>query len=834
VTSRQYLPRKVPGQLQGLVELALDLRWSWYHGYDELWREVDPELWLASANPWFILESVSDLRLQELADDAQFLEELQRILDHQQDRLDSPTWFSSLPGRGLSGSVAYFSMEFGICESLPIYAGGLGVLAGDLLKTACDLGVPVTGIGLLYQQGYFRQKLDSNGNQLEFYPYSDPTMLPVVPLRDKDGQWLRVSLRLPGRVLLLRSWLAQVGRCSLLLLDSNDPGNDPGDRGITSELYGGGEEMRLQQEMVLGIGGWRLLDKLKADYPVCHLNEGHAAFAVLERARLYMQRHGCDFETARCATRIGNLFTTHTSVSAAFDCFPAELVRLYFTHYAEELGLSIDDLLALGRSPGRDTDEAFNMAWLAVRGAGAVNGVSRQHGEVSRRIYQPLFPRWPTSEIPVTHVTNGVHMPSWDSPEADELWTRICGKRRWRGNLDTIEQQLSLVKNEDLWQLRRHMLDFVTTRLEKQWRSHGNVQQHHQMAPKALNPEVLTLSFARRFTAYKRPDLLMQDSDRLMRLLGNRDHPVQLLIAGKAHPQDLIGKDMLRRWYDFSRRADLEGRVVFIEDYDLNIAEELIHGVDVWVNTPRPPHEACGTSGMKVLVNGGLNLSVRDGWWAEAYTPKVGWAIGEYSGDDSPHTCDAQDAAQLYRLLEDDVVPLFYRRNREGIPVEWVQLIRESMCRLTRQYSSNRMLREYTECYYLPLAAAMRKRCTRKTEIRKQQQMINTNWQNMHFGSTSCSTRDDRHHFEIQVYLNELSDKLVRIEIYADADKTVGLPGCRQPMRRARPLVGTKNAHSYRGSVPADRPVSAYTARVIPNIDDLQLPLEMNLILWHH
>jgi starch phosphorylase len=837
MNSRHYLPRKVPDELRFLVELALDLRWSWYHGHDALWREVDQELWESTANPWLILESVSDLRLQQLAQDPGFLRELQRHQAHRQKSLGRPTWFGGLGHAGFAGSIAYFSMEFGICESLPIYAGGLGVLAGDLLKTACDLGVPVIGIGLLYQQGYFRQKIDASGNQLEFYPYNDPTMLPVVPLRDDQGQWLRVPIQLPGRQLLLRAWLAQVGRRSLFLLDSNDPNNDPGDRGITAELYGGGTEMRLQQEIVLGIGGWRLLHMLDIDCPICHLNEGHAAFAVLERARLYMLQHDCDFETARCATRVGNLFTSHTPVSAGFDRFPVELIRLYLESYAGEMGLRIDDMLNLGRDGNLAGDGVFNMASLAVRCAGAVNAVSCVHGEVSRHIYQPLFPRWPTHEVPVGHVTNGVHVPSWDSPSADELWTRSCGKRRWRGELDAIEQGLCLVSDNELWQLRcdsrRRMLKFIAKRLHRQWRSHGGSDRDRPTATGILlNPEVLTLGLARRFTEYKRTDLLLTDTDRLMRLLCDRDRPVQLVISGKAHPKDHLGKQMLRRWYDFIRQPELEGRIVFIEDYDLNVATELTRGVDVWINTPRPPSEACGTSGMKVLVNGGLNLSVRDGWWAEAHTPSVGWAIDVVSRQAGGRESDRHDAAQIYDLLQNEIVPLFYDRDRRGVPVEWVRLMRDSMARLTGRYSSNRMLREYTERYYLPLAKALHERADRAVELRRQQLEMATHWQGIHFGNMAAETRGNRHYFDVQLYLNELPAEWVRVEIYADADSEGGVPVCRQPLQPEEPLIGTRNAYSYRGTLPADRPLHAYTARVLPEIDGLRTPLEFNLILW--
>ncbi len=550
----RYLPRPLPESLQELTTLALDLRWSWHHGTDALWRTIDSELWEATANPWLVLETVSDARLEALARDRQFLDEMQRQLQMRAAHFGAETWFHK-QAPSFSGYVAYFSMEFGLCEALPIYSGGLGVLAGDHLKTACDLGVPVIGVGLLWQQGYFRQVLDARGEQIEFFPYNNPSMLPVTPLRDDSGEWVRVVVELPGRRVRLRAWFAQVGRRSLLLLDSNDPLNEPGDRGITGELYGGGQEMRLQQEIVLGIGGWRLLEMLKLDCPVCHLNEGHAAFAVLERARYFMEHTQLPFDVALCATRAGNLFTTHTPVEAGFDRFPPDLFVQYFRDYAERLGISMQHLLGLGGTNPSDAAEPFNMAYLAVRGARAVNAVSRLHGAVSRRIFQPLFPRWPEPEVPVDHVTNGVHVPSWDSAAADTLWTEACGKARWLGGLESVETNIRCLNDEALWSFRceqrRRLVQHVRDRLTQQTDVRGATLEHVRECAGRLDSDVLTLGFARRFAEYKRPNLLLHDPDRLTRLLTDRDRPMQLIIAGKAHPHDAEGKRMIRQWSEY-------------------------------------------------------------------------------------------------------------------------------------------------------------------------------------------------------------------------------------------------------------------------------------------
>ncbi len=833
-----YFPRALPEPLSGLATLALDLRWSWNHGADALWRQVSPKLWDETANPWLILVSVSDKRLEKLAGDARFLEKLQQQLDAREAHLKAKSWFSENIDGSFSGNIAYFCMEFGICESLPIYSGGLGVLAGDYLKTACDLDVPIVGVGLLYQQGYFRQALNAEGEQIEFYPYNDPTMLPVVPLRDDKGEWVRVTLELPGRPLRLRTWRGQVGRRTLLLLDSNDPLNHPGDRAITSELYGGGEEMRLQQEMVLGIGGWRLLEKLGIECPVCHLNEGHAAFAILERARHFMEHAGCSFGAALRATRAGNLFTTHTPVEAGFDRFSPSLFSLYFRSMAAACKVKMEELLALGRKDPGDHAEPFNMAYLAMRGAGAVNGVSRLHGEVSRRIFQPLFPRWPQPEVPVGHVTNGVHVPSWDSAAADALWTAACGKARWRGTMDSVEEDLRRLSDEELWSFRsegrRRMIEYLRQRLVRQHRERGASKARIRESKVLFDPDALTLGFARRFAEYKRPNLLLHDPYRLARLLCDRDRPVQLVIAGKVHPKDQIGKRMLRQWHDFLESDGMFERVVFVEDYDLGVAARLTQGVDVWINTPRRPWEASGTSGMKVLVNGGLNLSELDGWWAEAYEPDLGWAVGDGLEHDDTAAWDAAEAEQLYRILEQEVVPTFYDRNEQGLPVGWVSRMRESMSRLTSRFSTNRMLREYTEHYYLPLAEAYLQRSrdpAMAEEMETWYRHLRQRWQWIHFGNVTWNQEGDHYHFEVQVYFGDVSADAASVELYAE-----GLNGgepIREPLQRSEPLAGAANAWIYVGSVTADRPAAHYTPRIIPAHPLARVPLEAEMILWY-
>ncbi|MBP2666576.1 MAG: alpha-glucan phosphorylase, partial [Firmicutes bacterium] len=529
------LPTEVEG-FDSLAELALDLRWTWNHATDEVWRQLDPKLWNLTHNPWVVLQTVSRDQIERLMADAAFRKTVDKLVKIKRNAADSMTWFQQNHSQSHLSNVAYFSMEFMLSEALPIYSGGLGNVAGDQLKAASDLGVPVVGVGLLYQQGYFRQMIDKNGAQQALFPYNDPGQLPITPLRQANGEWLRLEISLPGYSVWLRAWQAQVGRVKLFLLDSNDAANFPAHRGITSELYGGGLELRLAQELLLGIGGWRLLAALGIQPEVCHLNEGHAAFAVLERARSFMQESGLPFEAALEITRAGNIFTTHTAVAAGFDRFDPILMQKYLGGYAEqELGITLPELLALGQQNPNDPSESFNMAYLAIRGSGAVNGVSRLHGEVSRHIFAPLFPRWPEEEVPVGHVTNGVHTPSWDSKLADDFWTGACGKDRWLGTVETLEQDMHGVDDAQLWQLRTEarkvLVKFARERLASQWAVTGEPQEECARARLLFDPDVLTLGFARRFATYKRPNLLLHDPERLLRLLTDPQRPVQLILA---------------------------------------------------------------------------------------------------------------------------------------------------------------------------------------------------------------------------------------------------------------------------------------------------------------
>jgi len=836
--SVQETPPATPSPTLGidaLKELALNLHWSWSHAADKLWEALDSYLWQTTQNPWIILQTVSKDKVKTLLATPDFQELLSALLQHKRKFFSADAWFQKThPGAALS-SIAYFSMEFMLTEALPIYSGGLGNVAGDQMKAASDLGVPVVGVGLLWGQGYFRQDFDSDGNQRALYPVNDPGQLPIQPVRRANGEWLRIQVHLTGARIWLRCWQALVGRTKLYLLDVNDFANTAAHRGITSELYGGDAEMRLKQEIVLGIGGWRLLREIGLNPEVCHLNEGHAAFAVLERARYYMADHHVSFELALTITRAGNMFTTHTAVPAGFDRFAPELCRKHLEYYAkDELAIPMDSLLALGRQNSEDVSEPLNMAYLALRGSGQVNGVSRLHGEVSRQIFQPLFPRWPQIEVPIASVTNGIHVPTWDSAEADALWTKVCGADRWR-NDGPLSDCVRRLTNDELWQMRtearKAMLIQVRDRYARQLSAEGDSDLN---VADIFREDALTVGFARRFATYKRPDLLLHDPDRLIRLLTDSPRPVQLILAGKAHPEDLPGQALIKQWNDFIERPEVRGHVVFLSDYDMQMAQEMVKGMDLWINTPRRPWEACGTSGMKVLANGGLNISELDGWWAEAYTPKVGWAIGDGKEHGEDAAWDAHEVESLYALLEQQVVPEFYDRDVLGMPSRWLARVRESMATLTPEFSASRAIREYTNDHYLQAAAGYNARAANDgklgADLMQWRRSLARGWETLRLGKVSVETRDGQHRFQIAVSTGALRPEEFRVQLYAGPTGESGaIPEILDACRSSAELSG---AIVYSVCCTAHRPVADYTARLVPSHAGALVPLEGCEIFW--
>ena len=823
-----------------LVELALNLQWSWNHATDDLWQELNADLWELTHNPWIVLQTTSQNQVESKLADTSFRKKMNDLVALRELSTSSSAWFQEAYPAAPLTCVAYFSMEFMLSEALPIYVGGLGNVAGDQLKSASDLGVPVVAIGLLYQQGYFRQQIDKSGNQQEMFPYNDPGQLPVAPLRLPDGEWLRLKISLAGHIVWLRTWQVQVGRVKLYLLDSNDVVNLPAHREITGELYGGNSDMRIQQEILLGIGGWKLLQALGIKPEVCHMNEGHSAFLILERTNCFMKENGVSFEAALTVTRAGNLFTTHTAVAAGFDHFSSGLMWEFFGAYAkDELKIDFNELMALGRQDANNFSESFNMAYLAVHGSSAVNGVSKLHRKVSQHLFQFLFPRWPNEEVPIGSVTNGVHTPSWDSEIADKVWTDACGKDRWIGDLTSIEKDISIVPGETLWQLRNvsrnNLVNYTRTRFESQLMVAGYSNETIAIAKQVFNPNTLTLGFARRFVSYKRPDLLLHDEERFIRILTNAPHPVQLVIAGKAPPFDQSGKDLIRRWIEFIQRNNLYNHVIFLSDYDMLLAEQLVQGVDVWVNTPRRPWEASGTSGMKVLVNGGINLSELDGWWAEAYTPEVGWALGDEKEHGEDPTWDAAEAEALYDLLEKQIVPDFYNRNEQGIPEQWIKRMRKSMSNLTALFSANRSVREYTEKFYLPAAKSYIRRAANKglegLKILSVQEQLKNKWDNIKIGEMKIESIAHGYVFHLPVFLDQIEPGKVLVELYAE-----GINGAAHTRIKMNTDGEVNNEYEkmYHANVMSTRAAGDFTARIISNCADVLVPLEDQLIHWQH
>lgn len=706
----------IPPSLERLRELAYNLRWSWDHETIALFRRLDRDLWEATGrNPIWMLGRLSQEQLQQAATDEAFLAHLDRVCTSFDNYMDAnaSTWYTRHYGpRPEKPTIAYFSTEFGLTECLRNYSGGLGILSGDHMKSASDLNLPLVGVGILFQEGYFSQYLNADGYQQEAYPINDYPNQPVRKVLDKSGKPILVQLPLPGRILCAQIWHVQVGRVPLYLLDTNIPENLlPEDRNLTDRLYGGDRRTRIRQELLLGVGGLQALHLLGIDPQVCHMNEGHSAFLGLERIRLMLEKTpGLTFEEARDICASGNLFTTHTPVPAGLERFGFDLIDEHFPYLWQALGLTREQFIDLGRE-NMGGYELFSMAVLAVNLSSAANGVARLHGVVSRDMWQWMYPRLPKDEVPVGHVTNGIHVETWTSREMGTLYDRYLDPS-WREDPIHPETwaEVDRIPDEEFWRTherrRERLVAFCRDRLKQSLTTRGYPLSEIASASEALNPDALTIGFARRFATYKRATLIFSDPERLSRILNNPDRPVQLIFAGKAHPHDQPGKEFIRGIVQMSRLPEFRHHVVFLENYDMAIARSLVQGVDVWLNNPRRPLEASGTSGMKVIYNGGLNASTIDGWWEEGYDASVGWAIGngeEYQPDQE----DLQDkieAEALYTLLEKEIVPLFYeQRSRDGLPREWIAKVKRSIKKLAPFFNTTRMVQEYAETYYLPM-----------------------------------------------------------------------------------------------------------------------------------
>lgn len=698
----------LPASLERLRSLAYNLWWTWNHDARELFEILDPALWeKLHQNPVSLLARVPQQRLDDFARDDAYLTQLEAQYNAFERYMSRPGWFTKAHPELKNELVAYFSMEFGLHECVPVYSGGLGVLAGDTLKTGSDLAIPMVGIGIAFAEGYFRQVLNDDGWQMERYPLNDWPDLPVLPVNDENGHRIIIEVPYPGRMVQVQAWKVQVGRVPLYLLDANIPANSPEDRRITNALYGGDHDHRVRQEILLGVGGIRLLTRLGMTPTVCHMNEGHSAFLAIERILRTMEDHHVPFDVAAEASSAGNVFTTHTPVPAGIDQFDHGLVAHYLEPFRNATRLTTQQLLALGRSDPNDQNSKFSMPVLAIRLSQWHNAVSELHGSVSRKMWSDLWPDLPVHEVPITHVTNGVHAGSWTCAEVSELLTRYLGPR-WREDVDDVDmwERTARIPDAELWQAhqrrRMRLVRFCREHLGNAAERRGANPAEQQLAREVLDPEALTIGFARRFATYKRAALLMRDKERLARLLGDKDRPVQFVFAGKAHPHDDQGKDLIRQIVHTAHSPQFRGKIVFIDDYDMGIARRLVSGVDVWLNTPRRPMEASGTSGMKAALNGVLNCSVLDGWWLEAWAPDVGWAVGRGEEYVDPGYGDSVEAQNLYQLLENEIVPLFYDRGLDRMPRRWIAMMKRSMAVIGPRFNTMRMLREYADRMYVP------------------------------------------------------------------------------------------------------------------------------------
>lgn len=705
----------LPQSIARLADLSQNLWWSWRLDARRLFESIDPVLWsLSNHNPVHVLMHVGDARLTALAADPAFLREYAAVMKAYDEYRGKPeTWYATQHQAQATAKppfvVGYFSAEFGFHNSIPIYSGGLGILAGDHCKEASDLGIPLVGIGFMYPQGYFRQRINQDGWQEADYATFNRDESPIAQVMTAENQPLKITVQMDGRAVAAAIWKVQIGRIALYLLDTDVPDNAPDDRGLSARLYGGGQEMRLCQEMLLGIGGVRALRALNIHPTVWHANEGHSAFLTLERLRECRQA-GMTPAEATESVRRSTVFTTHTPVPAGHDVFPIDMMDRYFSGYWDQLGLSRAAFLRLGEHPDYP-QQGFNMTALAMHLAANINGVSKEHGVVSRRMWRNLWPGVPEEQVPIRHITNGVHVPTWISADLFHLYSKYLGPD-WISRADDQAnwQKLLDVPDHELWavrqRLKRRLMSFIRERARQRW-NQGNLSSSQVLARGTmLDPEALTIGFARRFATYKRATLIFRDLDRLLKLLHDRWRPVQLVFAGKAHPADEPGRQFIHQVVEYCQNHRLGGRIAFLEDYDMHMAKFLVQGVDVWLNTPRAPLEASGTSGEKAALNGVLHFSVLDGWWKEGYDGNNGWGIAAPEGTPDPDSQDQNDALELYRLLEEEVIPLYYQRDMDGVPRGWVQVVKQSIRTNAPRFSARRMVKEYMDIIY---SAAMTK-----------------------------------------------------------------------------------------------------------------------------
>ncbi len=836
----------LPPELGPLQEIAMNLWYSWNWEAVQLFIRLSPDLWEKSyQNPVLMLGSLSQEELEEAARDDSFVANVKRVHQHLADYLKAPGWFREVHGGEEGCKIAYFSAEFGIDEGLPIYSGGLGVLSGDTLKSASDLGLPLVGVGLLYQKGYFRQVLSLDGWQQELYPDNDWYNMPVTIERDGEGKSLRIEVDMAGEKVRARIWRVQIGRIPLYLLDTNVEENSPRGRQITGTLYGGDREMRIRQEIMLGIGGVRALRALNLAPTVFHMNEGHSAFLALERIRAHMEEHGVSFAEAREQVVASNVFTTHTPVPAGNEQFATELMRKYLSGMAEKIGLPWQEFLGMGQLASGKTPD-FGLTVLALRSAAHTNGVSRLHAETSRKMWKDLWPGLPESEVPIHSITNGIHTRSWLSHEMGDLFTRYLGPRFVEKPADhSVWERVETIPPVELWRThegrRERLVFFVRDRLKTQLTRQGAGASMVQAAEEVLNPEVLTIGFSRRFATYKRAGLLFRQPERLVRLLDSQERPVQIVFAGKAHPQDTPAKEIIKSVIQFASDPRVRHRLVFLEDYDINVGRYLVQGVDVWLNTPRRPQEASGTSGMKAAANGGLNVSILDGWWSEGYAPDTGWAIGSGEVYKNAEEQDQFECEALYNLLENEIIPLFYERDKGGLPRGWIDMMKSSMRKLGATFNTARMVEEYAERFYLPAHRAgvrlAKEGFASAKELSAWRSRVAAEWSRVSIRVDGAKPAGDllvgsRVAVTVRASLGALSAGDIAVEVYYGMLDTAGEVRNGEIVR-ARHEGREGKEEIFRAEIPCQ--VSGrfgFAARILPRNPDIVNPLTPLLLTW--
>jgi starch phosphorylase len=844
---KYHIVPNLPPQLETLRHLAYNLCYSWRGEIRDLFQRIDPGLWVACKhNPVLLLGLVSQERLDDISRDQGFLAQLERISQDfdrylSQPRIQAMDYCPEVPFQ-----VAYFSAEFGLTECVPIYSGGLGILAGDHVKSASDLNMPLVGVGLLYQEGYFSQYLTADGWQMETYPKNDFHNMPITQVRDEEGQPLRVSVDFKGQPIHISVWRIDVGRVPLYMLDTNIEANPPEFRGTTGQLYGGDREMRLRQEIVLGIGGVRALKALKIEPTVIHMNEGHSSFSALERINILRKENGLSFDAAREIILATTVFTTHTPVAAGNDVFDPELVRVYFETYAKELGINFKVLLGYGRLNPRDEAEGFGMSTLALRLSAHANGVSRLHGRVSREMWRDVWRHHPVEDVPIDHITNGIHVPTWISRDMAVLFDRYLGPD-WAEDPDNerVWEQVEQIPRTELWRTherhREHLIGFTRHRLAQQLKNRGASDAEVLSSSEVLTPDALTIGFARRFATYKRATLLFRDPDRLEGIINHPKYPVQIIIAGKAHPQDTEGKQFIKTIIHLARQERFRRRIVFLEDYNIHVGHALVSGCDLWLNTPRRPLEACGTSGMKALANGALNLSVLDGWWDEGYHRDFGWALGHGEVYRDHQAQDDIESRDLYNLLEEEVVPLFYQRGRDGIPRGWVEKMRAGLRHLVPVFNSHRMVQEYTARYYLPCSRRFNSLCSRDfagaKDLAAWRHRLMTSWhevvvEDVVSGNDLETTVGQEIDMKARLRLGALTPDDVTVEAYygrldqnEDFTETDAAP--------LEAVDSVDGVYTFRGQIPC-RKTGRFgcTVRVMPSRKRLENRFVMGLVTW--